>query len=228
MLIAMAWRSFSEIIIIIFTHILIDSFVMHGIGMLCANRVAPCVAWRSHPPLLGVRPRYQSTAIKRYNIYDRRVIANASTQKRRSSSKNRPKTPDMPTVRGFICLHFHLSGDADVYTIYVQPKEYQQTLQKSFTIGGIGFHTGDYAFVKVKPAFAGDGRYFVRVPKGTNANDYSPEKPEFVTREQLDVRRGADDGLQPEERAQYFLKFLEKQDEEGYEGDFGGTLMCIG
>lgn len=100
-------------------------------------------------------------------------------------------------------------------------------MQKSFTIGGIGFHTGDYAFVKVKPAFAGDGRYFVRVPKGTNANDYSEDKPEFVSREQLDVRQGADDGLAPEERAQYFLKFLEKQDEEGYEGDFGGTMMYM-
>lgn len=89
---------------------------MHGIGMLCANRVAPCVAW-SHPPLLGVRPRYQSTVTQRYNINSRRVIANASTQKRRSSSKNRPKTPDMPTVRGFVCLHFHPSGDSDVYLI---------------------------------------------------------------------------------------------------------------
>ena len=26
----------------------------------------------------------------------------------------------------------------------VQPAEYQQTLRKSFTLGGIGLHTGDY------------------------------------------------------------------------------------
>ena len=93
-------------------------------------------------------------------------------------------------------------------------------MQKSFTIGGVGLHTGDYAFVKVRPAFAGEGRYFVRVPPGTNADDYNEPKPSFVSKEQLDIDYGAEDGLQPEERAQYFLKFLQEE-ENGYDGDFG-------
>lgn len=103
----------------------------------------------------------------------------------------------------------------------VQPKGTQQTLQKSFTIGGVGLHTGDYAFVTVKPAYAGQGRYFVRVPEGTNADNYSAPMPSFVTREQLDINYGAEDGLQPEERAQYFLKFMQ---EEGFDGGFGDYL----
>lgn len=55
----------------------------------------------------------------------------------------------------------------------------QQTLLKSFTIGGIGMHTAEYASVRVRPAYAGEGRYFVRVPEGTNANLYihTPQVP---------------------------------------------------
>ncbi|KAG2441679.1 hypothetical protein HXX76_003297 [Chlamydomonas incerta] len=48
------------------------------------------------------------------------------------------------------------------------PTEYQQTLWASFTIAGVGLHSGEYAVVRVRPAFAGEGRYFVRVPEGTN------------------------------------------------------------
>jgi len=95
-----------------------------------------------------------------------------------------------------------------------QPALHQQTLVTSFTLGGIGLHTGEYgkeemmegkteearkkkmatkcarvstqpliiflfsltptAFVRVRPAHAGDGRYFVAVPRGTNAARYSP------------------------------------------------------
>lgn len=103
----------------------------------------------------------------------------------------------------------------------MQPKETQQTIQKSFTMGGVGLHTGEYAFVTVKPAYAGQGRYFVRVPEGTNADSYSAPKPDFVSREQLDINYGAEDGLQAEERGQYFLKFLQEED---FDGDFGDYL----
>ncbi|PNH05625.1 hypothetical protein TSOC_008133, partial [Tetrabaena socialis] len=48
------------------------------------------------------------------------------------------------------------------------PTEYQQTLWASFTVNGVGLHTGERACVRVRPAFAGEGRYFVRVPDGTN------------------------------------------------------------
>jgi len=103
----------------------------------------------------------------------------------------------------------------------MQPKECQQTLQKSFTIGGVGLHSGDYAVVKVKPAFAGEGRYFVRVPPGTNADDFTPEKPRFVSHEKLDLNNVANDDIEPEERAEMFLKFLQEQ-EDGYDGEFDG------
>lgn len=44
---------------------------------------------------------------------------------------------------------------------------YQQTLRRSFTLLGIGLHSGEVESVRVCPAFAGEGRYFVRVPAGT-------------------------------------------------------------
>lgn len=77
----------------------------------------------------------------------------------------------------------------------LQPGQYQQTLKTSFTVGGLGLHSGEYgessadgvcvlycwrqdcdgtwralfccaAYVRVRPAYAGEGRYFVRVPEG--------------------------------------------------------------
>jgi len=53
----------------------------------------------------------------------------------------------------------------------------QQTLRRSFTVGGIGLHTGEYAIVRVRPAHAGQGRYFVRVPPGTNEHLWQLEQP---------------------------------------------------
>ena len=52
----------------------------------------------------------------------------------------------------------------------LQPADYQQTLRRSFVLGGIGAHTGEFAVVRVRPALAGEGRYFVQVPKGTNSS----------------------------------------------------------
>jgi UDP-3-O-[3-hydroxymyristoyl] N-acetylglucosamine deacetylase len=108
----------------------------------------------------------------------------------------------------------------------VQPstQNQQQTLQKSFTIAGVGLHTGEYTVIKVKPACAGEGRYFVRVPEGTNSCDFNQAKPSFVSREQLDIGYGAEDGLDPEDRAQLFLKYM--QDEEFQENgeSFGDYL----
>lgn len=84
----------------------------------------------------------------------------------------------------------------------------------------------DAAFVRVRPAFAGEGRYFVRVPPGTNASDYQPMKPKVVPEEKLDIDYGVDVGLDPEVRAQAFLKYLEEQD-KGYDGDFGGMVLMV-
>lgn len=44
---------------------------------------------------------------------------------------------------------------------------YQQTLRRSFTLLGIGLHSGEVETIRVCPAFAGEGRYFIRVPAGT-------------------------------------------------------------
>lgn len=46
-------------------------------------------------------------------------------------------------------------------------KPYQQTLRRSFTLCGIGLHSGLVETVRVCPARADEGRYFVRVPAGT-------------------------------------------------------------
>lgn len=99
----------------------------------------------------------------------------------------------------------------------------QQTISHSFTITGVGLHTGETTSVTVRPARANEGRYFVRVPEGTNAGKYSPPKPQFVRSEQLDVNYGAEDGLDAEERAQLFLQYLSEDGEEGDE-EFGDYL----
>merc|ERR1712113_611354 len=43
----------------------------------------------------------------------------------------------------------------------------QQTLRRSFVIAGVGLHTADYSYIRIRPAYAGEGRYFVIVPRGT-------------------------------------------------------------
>jgi hypothetical protein len=53
-----------------------------------------------------------------------------------------------------------------------------QTLQRSFVVGGIGLHTGEYAVVRIMPAFAGDGRYFVRVSEGANHSSWLIDRPD--------------------------------------------------
>ena len=45
--------------------------------------------------------------------------------------------------------------------------DYQQTLRRSFILTGVGLHSGEYEVIRVCPAYAGEGRYFVRVPPGT-------------------------------------------------------------
>ena len=103
------------------------------------------------------------------------------------------------------------------------PSGAQQTLVRSFTISGVGLHTGETTVVTVKPATAGSGRYFVRVPEGTNGGTYSAPKPSFVRTDHLDVNYGAEDGLDAEERAQLFLQFMGSDEAEGEE--FGAYLQ---
>ncbi|KAL6770902.1 hypothetical protein ACKKBF_B33170 [Auxenochlorella protothecoides x Auxenochlorella symbiontica] len=97
------------------------------------------------------------------------------------------------------------------------PQAYQQTLRRSLTLGGIGLHTGEYAYVRVRPALAGEGRYFVRVPPGTNAGRFVVEEPESRTLEDLDIDAPEDDPYE-DERSEVFFKWLAARG-AGYEGN---------
>lgn len=101
-----------------------------------------------------------------------------------------------------------------------KPAEYQQTLIKSFTTGGIGLHSGEYAYVRVRPAFAGEGRYFVRVPPGTNSHLFQVDKPAAIP---LSEMGGDGQAVDPEVESlkiQLFQLYLEAQEEKGFSGTF--------
>lgn len=67
----------------------------------------------------------------------------------------------------------------------MQPSDVQQTLLKSFTLGGVGLHTAKVSVVRVRPALAGEGRYFVRVPEGTNEKLYQHIEAPQISEEEL-------------------------------------------
>ncbi|GAB4813684.1 hypothetical protein N2152v2_000730 [Parachlorella kessleri] len=102
------------------------------------------------------------------------------------------------------------------------PAEYQQTLRKSFTLGGIGLHTGEYAYVRVKPACPGEGRYFVKVPDGTNADLFQLMRPDRV--QSNDPGHFPTDDLSEDVRTGLFFEWLKAQEERGFEGDFDDYL----
>ena len=85
---------------------------------------------------------------------------------------------------------------------------YQQTVRRSFALVGIGLHSGEVETVRVCPARAGEGRYFVRVPAGTvpadaardetggafSRADLTDEETEDLVLEQLrSMMRGSDE-----------------------------------
>ncbi|KAL4516009.1 hypothetical protein Ndes2437A_g06722 [Nannochloris sp. 'desiccata'] len=125
--------------------------------------------------------------------------ASAATKKRQSLKKDKP--PPLPT-----------------------PQSHQQTVQRSFTLGGVGLHTGEYSFVCVRPALAGEGRYFVRVSPGTNAPDFRPETPQLIHHSELDIERGAEDGVSDDDRGQLYLQYLEAVDNKRFSGNFGDYI----
>jgi UDP-3-O-[3-hydroxymyristoyl] N-acetylglucosamine deacetylase len=72
--------------------------------------------------------------------------------------------------------------------------EYQQTIRRSVTYAGTGLRSGEVELMRVRPAKAGEGRYFVKVPSGTiNASDeelrdtidYSDEEAEDMLLERV-------------------------------------------
>ncbi|GLI69505.1 hypothetical protein VaNZ11_014139 [Volvox africanus] len=110
------------------------------------------------------------------------------------------------------------------------PSEYQQTLWSSFTLAGIGLHTGEYACVRIRPAFAGEGRYFVRVPEGTNASravagadmDLQEELVEDIATEQALLN----DPEYREELVARYQEYVDAQEEDGFGGSFVDYLQA--
>lgn len=109
-----------------------------------------------------------------------------------------------------------------------QPAAYQQTLRRSFTLGGIGLHTGDQSLVRVLPAFAGEGRYFVRVPPGTNSDMWEVEQPQSRKLEDIgpSTRRSA--GGAGGMNSALFFQFLEKCEDGDFDGSFAEYLQQLG
>ncbi|GAX81596.1 hypothetical protein CEUSTIGMA_g9024.t1 [Chlamydomonas eustigma] len=107
-----------------------------------------------------------------------------------------------------------------------KPGIFQQTLIQSFTTGGIGLHSGEYAHVRVRPAFAGEGRYFVQVPKGTNSHLFKPAGPEVNTLDELSSGIESDTELEAL-KLNMFQMFLEDQEKSGFEGNFMQWLEYV-
>jgi UDP-3-O-[3-hydroxymyristoyl] N-acetylglucosamine deacetylase len=64
----------------------------------------------------------------------------------------------------------------------------------------------------------------VRVPPGTNAADYRLETPQLIHHSELDIERGADDGVSNDDRGQLYLQYLEAVDNKRFSGNFGDFI----
>lgn len=78
--------------------------------------------------------------------------------------------------------------------------------------------------IRVRPAFANEGRYFVMVEPNTNADKFQMEKPQIVAEDDLSADIGAADGLTDEARAQLYMAFLKEKEAGDFDGDFGDFL----
>ena len=117
-----------------------------------------------------------------------------------------------------------------------RPGILQQTLWRSFLLGGIGLHSGEMSYVRVRPAFAGEGRYFVRMRPGT-LRDIAPpcyveeemdifaEKDPQQTIEESIMSGMNEEGEEMDEeeevtQTELFSKYLDYKETDGYLGDF--------
>lgn len=85
----------------------------------------------------------------------------------------------------------------------------QQTMKRAFVLGGVGLHTAEYAFIRVIPARAGEGRYFVRVPEGTISRSKLVEEFKSREREIMEDAFGGQrdpEGQRLDERARVKIK----------------------
>lgn len=110
--------------------------------------------------------------------------------------------------------------------IYPEPGLWQQTLWRSFTAGGIGLHSGEVAYVRVRPAYAGEGRYFVRVPEGSNCELYKP--PEGTLEQLYPPPREVLDEEAEDQRVEMFLDYMDACDKDEFEGTFTDFVLVKG
>jgi UDP-3-O-[3-hydroxymyristoyl] N-acetylglucosamine deacetylase len=87
---------------------------------------------------------------------------------------------------------------------------YQQTIRRSVTYAGVGLRSGEVELMRVRPAGAGEGRYFARVAKGTidassvemnSEVTYSDEEAEDALLERVRMALSNDEEAKAETRA---------------------------
>ena len=113
-----------------------------------------------------------------------------------------------------------------------RPGLLQQTLWRSFLLGGIGLHSGEMSYVRVRPAFAGDGRYFVRMRPGTLRDIappcYTEEEIDLFAEESLEeqINQNLEEKSEEEEirQTELFSKYLDYKETEGYLGNFSNFV----
>lgn len=162
-------------------YIMLDSGIMRLAGCNKSGSLR-LGAWHRVPAHAAGRP---APATKRgLALVDRaaRCDAGAAVQKKRTYARKQPKPPPLPTVRfvemSLIPVNLYasragvLDTDRDGHGLFtadllsslpcslpllLQPQGHQQqTLFRSFTLGGIGLHTGEYgeaALVVIQPSF---------------------------------------------------------------------------
>jgi UDP-3-O-[3-hydroxymyristoyl] N-acetylglucosamine deacetylase len=59
---------------------------------------------------------------------------------------------------------------------YPPNRSYQQTVKKAFVVSGFGLHSGEDEIVRICPAYANEGRYFVRVSDDSIENETSDDE----------------------------------------------------
>ena len=123
--------------------------------------------------------------------------------------------------------------DRHWYPTNPESKTYQRTVRRSFTLVGVGLHSGEWETVRVCPARAGEGRYFVRVAPGTVPKEDDTEGGAFaregLTEEEtedmlLEQLRSMLNNDGEDEGAAERVKELRAKVESAAEspGDFGG------
>ena len=124
----------------------------------CAPR-----ATRASTDVSATRGKYsvRVCASARRGVQVRAASTPSSTTTEQSETYGYENFPSRETVKEAARLAAELN-------VRVPKNEaYQQTIRRSVTYAGIGLRSGEVELMRVRPAGAGEGRFFVRVAKGT-------------------------------------------------------------